>query len=91
LKLMEMAKWKASLNNQCPLDWFRTQIVTIGDKQLTIIWQICCVRRDGTFVFIFSELCLLYQNIIVFLNCKVSWKIMILLANLQKKQQMINI
>jgi hypothetical protein len=23
--LMEMAKWRASLNNQCPLDWFKTK------------------------------------------------------------------
>jgi hypothetical protein len=23
--LMEMAKWKASLNNQCPLNWFKTK------------------------------------------------------------------
>ncbi len=31
-KLMEMAKWKPSLNNQCPLDWFRTQTITTREK-----------------------------------------------------------
>jgi len=36
-KLMEMVEWRASFNNQCPLDWFKTQIVTIGERQLTTI------------------------------------------------------
>ncbi len=40
-KLMEMVEWKASLNNQCPLDWFRTQTITIEKRLSTINWQIC--------------------------------------------------
>jgi hypothetical protein len=38
-----MALFRASLNNQWSLDWFRTQVVTIGNKQSTIVWQICQV------------------------------------------------
>jgi len=31
-KILKMAKWRASLNNQCPLYWFKTQVVTIEEK-----------------------------------------------------------
>jgi hypothetical protein len=40
-KLMDMEKLNASLSNQWPLNWFKTQIVTAGEKLLTIIWQMC--------------------------------------------------
>jgi hypothetical protein len=57
-KLMEMAKWKTSLNNQCPSDWFKI-LVTTKKKQSITIWQICHVKGGGTLVVIFIELCFL--------------------------------
>jgi hypothetical protein len=33
-----MATCKASFNNQWPLDWFKTQVMTIGDKQSTQVF-----------------------------------------------------
>ncbi len=44
-KLMEMAEWRASYNNHCPLNWFRVQVITIRKRQPTTIWQICHVKR----------------------------------------------
>jgi hypothetical protein len=32
LKLMVITKFKASNNNQCPIDWFKIQIETMGFK-----------------------------------------------------------
>jgi hypothetical protein len=59
-KFMEMAKWKASLNNQCPSYWFKIQVVTTKKKQSITIWQqICHVKGGGTLVVIFIELCFL--------------------------------
>jgi hypothetical protein len=58
-KHMEMAKWRASLNNQCPLDWFRTQVVTTREKQSITTWQICHVKGGGILVVILTKLCLL--------------------------------
>jgi hypothetical protein len=49
-KLMEMVEWRASFNNQCPLYWFRLQIITIGERQSTTIWQICHVKGGGTWL-----------------------------------------
>jgi hypothetical protein len=46
LELIVMALFTVSLNNQWSLDWFRT-LVTIGDKQSTIVWQICQVINRG--------------------------------------------
>ncbi len=45
-----MALFKASLNNRWSLEWFETQVVTIGDKQSTIVWQICQVIIGGTWL-----------------------------------------
>jgi hypothetical protein len=36
-KLMEITKCKASLRSQCPWDWLRTQVKTIGERQSTTI------------------------------------------------------
>jgi hypothetical protein len=36
-KLMEIAECKASLKSQCPWDWLRTQVETVGEKQSTTI------------------------------------------------------
>jgi hypothetical protein len=43
-----MVDCNASKSNQWLLDWFRTQVVTIGDKESTIILKMCKVRRGGT-------------------------------------------
>jgi hypothetical protein len=43
-----MALFKASLTTQWPLDWFRTQTITIKARQSTIVWQICQVIIGGT-------------------------------------------
>jgi hypothetical protein len=37
LKLIVMVEFKAFDNNQCPTDWFKMQIKTIGLKQSTIV------------------------------------------------------
>ncbi len=37
LELMVMAKFKAFHNNQCPVDWFKTQVETTRLKQSTIV------------------------------------------------------
>jgi hypothetical protein len=37
LEIIVMALFRASLRNQWSLDWFRTQIITIVDKQSTIV------------------------------------------------------
>jgi len=43
-----MVDYNALKNNQSFLDWFRTQVVTIGDKDSIIILEMCQVRRGGT-------------------------------------------
>jgi hypothetical protein len=43
-----MANYNASKCNQWLLDWFRTQVITIGDKESTIILEMCQVRKRGS-------------------------------------------
>jgi hypothetical protein len=43
-----MVDYNALKNNQWLLDWFRTQVVTIGDNESTIILKMCQVRKGGT-------------------------------------------
>jgi hypothetical protein len=54
-----MVDYNASESNQWLLDWFRTQVVTIGDNESTIILEMCQVRRGGTFPLILTIICLL--------------------------------
>jgi hypothetical protein len=35
-----MVVYKASFNNQWPLDWFKMQVVVIGDKMYTMICDV---------------------------------------------------
>jgi hypothetical protein len=39
-----MAKWKASFNNQCPLNWFRTQAITIGEIMNNNLTNMSCQK-----------------------------------------------
>jgi len=54
-----MVDYNASESNQWLLDWFRTQAVTIGDNESTIILKMCQVRRGGTLPLIITIFCLL--------------------------------
>jgi hypothetical protein len=54
-----MVDCNALKKNQWLLDWFRTQIVTIGNKGSTIILEMCQVRRGGTLPHILTVLYLL--------------------------------
>jgi hypothetical protein len=47
-KLIVMVKFWASVNNQWPLDWFRTKVITIKDKKSIIVWEIRQVTKSGT-------------------------------------------
>jgi hypothetical protein len=40
-----MASYNALKINQWLLDWFRTQVVTTGNKKFTIILEMCQVRK----------------------------------------------
>jgi hypothetical protein len=53
---MEMVEWRASLNNQCPLDWFRTQAIITKEKESITIWQIRHVKGGGTLIVILIKL-----------------------------------
>jgi hypothetical protein len=55
-----MAECKSSLRSQCPHDWLRTHVETTGERQSTIVWEICHVRGGGTKPMIFTIVCLLY-------------------------------
>jgi hypothetical protein len=44
------------------------------------------VNGDGILAFILMKFCMLYHSIITSLNHKASWKMIILLANLQKQK-----
>jgi hypothetical protein len=44
---MEMAECKTSLKSQCPCDWLRTHVKTIGEKQSITIWVIYHVKGGG--------------------------------------------
>jgi hypothetical protein len=54
-----MVDYNASKNNQWFLDWFRTQAITIGDKESTIILEMCQVKRGGILPLILIVFCLL--------------------------------
>jgi hypothetical protein len=43
-----MVVCKALFTNQWPFNWFKMQVVTIGDKMYTMICDICHVRGGGT-------------------------------------------
>jgi hypothetical protein len=43
-----MEDYNVSKSNQWLINWFRTQAVTIGDKESTIILKMCQVRKEGT-------------------------------------------
>jgi len=43
-----MVVCKASFNNQWPLDLFKMQIVTIGDKMFIMICDVCHIKGGGT-------------------------------------------
>jgi hypothetical protein len=60
-KLMIMIKCIESLNNQCPQDQFKTQIVITKEGQYTIIWDMCYVRESGIWLVTFIIICLLLQ------------------------------
>jgi len=56
---MDIVEFKTSLSNWCPLDWFKTHAITIGERQTTIIWQMCHVTGGGTQLATFTKICLL--------------------------------
>jgi hypothetical protein len=60
-KLMIMIKCIESLNNQCPQDWFKTQVVITKKGQSTIIWHMCYAKESGIWLITFIIICLLLQ------------------------------
>ncbi len=58
-KHIVMANFNALENNKWFLYWFKTQAVTIGNKESTIILKMCQVGKGGTFPFILKVLYLL--------------------------------
>ncbi len=58
-KHMVMADYNASNNNQSLLDWFKTHAFTIGERQFTIIWNMCQARKGDTLPLIMTIFCLL--------------------------------
>jgi hypothetical protein len=45
-KHIVMVECNASKSNQWLLDWFKTQVATIGDKESTIVLKMCQVRKS---------------------------------------------
>jgi hypothetical protein len=43
-----MVDCNALESNQWLLDWFKTQAITVGDKESTIILKMCQVIKGGT-------------------------------------------
>ncbi len=58
-KLTKMEECTASLRNQCPHDWLKTQAKTTKEKQSTIVWEICHVKGGGIWPMTFTTICLL--------------------------------
>ncbi len=59
LKFKEIVKCNASLSNHYPCDPLRTHARTIGERQSTIIWQVCQVKSGGTQQVTFTIICML--------------------------------
>jgi hypothetical protein len=63
-----MVDCNALESNQWLLNWFRTQAITIGDKESTIILKMCQVRRGGIIPLILIIFYLSFQKLITSLN-----------------------
>jgi len=50
---MDMGKFNASLKNQWPLDWFKIQVDTIGQRKSTMMQQMCHIK-GVVFLHLFS-------------------------------------
>ncbi len=54
-----MANYNASKSNQWFLNWFKTEAITTGNKESTIIFKMCQVRKGRTLPLILTIFCLL--------------------------------
>jgi hypothetical protein len=52
-----MGDCNALESNQWLLDWFKTQAITIGNKEFIIILEMCQVRRGGRLPLILIKFC----------------------------------
>jgi hypothetical protein len=90
---METIKFKTSLNNQWSLDWLKTQVDAIKERISIMIWKMCHIKggyhpNNMHCAIILTSIYLLHQRLLAFQNCNACWKMIILLASLQKKKKL---
>jgi hypothetical protein len=61
-KHIVMVDYNALKSNQWFLNWFRTQAITTGHKESTIILEMCQVRKGGTLPYFDSILPIITKN-----------------------------